>query len=249
MSIYVTGDTHGDYDIKSIEEWEQRVKPGPQDYLAICGDWGAIWINEYGFIDTSFITYWEKKPYNILVVDGNHDNHNALAALEPCLWGGDVAGHIAHNIVHLQRGGYYEVNGITLWVFGGAESIDKQWRTEGLSYWKEEMATPEQMERGWNALKAHDSKVDYILTHDCPWQLYAALYGKLGGAKGWNYHNQFLGDVAEAASFKKWYFGHHHIDMDLGQQYVALYNKVLELGESHLSYYCKTASDSPTILY
>lgn len=233
MAIYVTGDTHGDYDIKSIEEWEQRVKPRPQDYLIICGDWGAIWADCNGNVDDSFVSYWEGKPYGVLVVDGNHDNHRALAALEPCLWGGDVVGHIAHNILHLQRGGYYEVNGTTLWTFGGAESIDKMYRTEGISWWKGEMATPAQMERGWASLKAHNFQVDYILTHDCPWQLYAALYGKMGGAKGWNYHNQFLGDVAEAAHWRKWYFGHHHLDWNFGPQYVALYNEILELGQDH----------------
>ena len=232
MSIYVTGDTHGALDIKSVEKWEQNVNPGPQDYLAICGDWGAIWADADGDVDDSFVSYWAQKPYKVLVVDGNHDNHAALAALEPCLWGGDVVGHIAHNIVYLQRGGYYEVDGVTLWTFGGAASIDKMYRTEGVSWWKEELATSAQMERGWNALKEHNFAVDYILTHDCPQQLYSALYGKLGGAKGWNYHNSFLFDVADATTFKTWYFGHHHIDMNFGPHYVALYNEVLKLGET-----------------
>ena len=51
---------------------------------------------------------------------------------------------------------------------GGARSIDKPFRTEFLSWWKEEEPSGQEYDEGIVNLEKVDFNVDYILTHDAP---------------------------------------------------------------------------------
>lgn len=80
MSIYITGDTHGDIgrfsDICSENDLREH------DKLLICGDFGFIWYNSRDHTgktaDNSQLDELSKKPYEILFIDGNHENINEL---------------------------------------------------------------------------------------------------------------------------------------------------------------------------
>lgn len=229
MAVYITGDTHGDYDIAKIDLWEDKVGPTAADTLIICGDWGAIWGRYDGGVDNSMVEYWAKKPYTVAFCDGNHENHEALEALPTRSWCGGEVGDVAPNIVHLRRGQVYTLENSTYWVMGGGESIDKAYRTMGVSWWPREMPTYTECKKAWEALKAQNFEVDYIVSHDCPYSLYEEMYGEWG-EKTKNSLNAFLDEVAECAKFKRWYFGHHHRDFDANLHYTALYQMVVPIG-------------------
>ena len=52
-------------------------------------------------------------------------------------------GYISEHIRHLKRGRCYNIQGKNILTIGGADSVDKFRRTEGLSWWKEEAITDE----------------------------------------------------------------------------------------------------------
>ncbi|MBP3836167.1 MAG: hypothetical protein J6E31_03645, partial [Pyramidobacter sp.] len=66
---------------------------------------------------------------------------------------------------HLRRGQVYEIEGKSFFCMGGAMSIDKEWHTEGESWWPGENITTDDMRRGVEALEKRGNKVDYVLTH------------------------------------------------------------------------------------
>lgn len=79
--IYITGDTHGD------GEWLRRfdgisLKSG--DMIIILGDFGFIWdgsLEENKYLD-ELEFYLEEKQVMLLFLDGNHENHAILNAME-----------------------------------------------------------------------------------------------------------------------------------------------------------------------
>nr|WP_290461262.1 hypothetical protein [Acutalibacter muris] len=66
---------------------------------------------------------------------------------------------------------------------------------------------------------------DYVLTHCAPRSIQTMI-------ASW-YENDsltsFLERVRIDLQFKRWYFGHYHIDKQLNEQFVALYNKVVPM--------------------
>jgi hypothetical protein len=94
-------------------------------------------------------------------VDGNHDDHKALAA-RPVR--ADGRRRVSDHIWHLPRGHRWTWEG-TVWVAaGGAVSVDQKWRTEGVSWFPEEALTDGDV----NAIVA-GGKAQVLISHDAPW--------------------------------------------------------------------------------
>ena len=51
---------------------------------------------------------------------------------------------------------------------GGANSYDKEHRTEGENWWKEEMPSDEEYEKAENNLEKNSFQFDYVITHSAP---------------------------------------------------------------------------------
>ena len=75
------------------------------------------------------------------------------------------------------RGQVFEIEGKTIFTFGGATSIDRDFRREGRSWWAQELPTYEELDVGIATLKRYGNKVDYIITHSCGQR--ALMYPKL----------------------------------------------------------------------
>ena len=75
---------------------------------------------------------------------GNHENFRLLNALEE---DENHMGYISEHIKHLKRGRCYNIQGKNILALGGADSVDKFRRTEGLNWWKEETITDEDVSR------------------------------------------------------------------------------------------------------
>ena len=81
MSVYFTGDTHGDISRFSYKKFPESRDFTSEDVMIICGDAGYVW--EYpDFKDAKRDKYALKwlstKPYTFLCVCGNHENFNVI---------------------------------------------------------------------------------------------------------------------------------------------------------------------------
>ena len=74
--IFVTGDTHGNFQRFGSKYFPEQKEMSRSDYVIICGDFGGVWS------DTPNERYWldwlEDKPFTTLFVDGNHENFSLL---------------------------------------------------------------------------------------------------------------------------------------------------------------------------
>ena len=185
--IYVTGDTHGEFNRFK----NKFFSANENDTVIICGDFGGLW--DGGKTES----YWRKwlceKPYKILFCDGNHENYDMLKKYPvEDLFGGKVR-KITDNIYHLMRGEMFEIEGKKIFVMGGARSHDisdgildpsdsdfnikekmlirrgkDMYRVRGISWWEEEMPCEEEFAHALETLGKYNYECDYIITQDCP---------------------------------------------------------------------------------
>lgn len=229
MAVYLVGDTHGLTDINKVTEYfdvdsltEDCSKE--KDYLIILGDCGALL--DGGENDKEVQHILNSLPVTVLFVDGNHENFDLLNEYPECEWHGGKVHMISDSIYHLMRGQVFEIDGNTFFTFGGGNSVDKAWRTPGISWWVEEMPSYYEYEEGFRNLEKVNWKVDYIITHTCPREIIYLLvnYYKDGEEE----LQQYLQRVADKVEFEGWYFGHFHIDEDM-DKFHCLWDEIVML--------------------
>ena len=76
MSIYITGDTHGEFQRFTTRNFSQLKGMNRDDYIIITGDFGGVWAGEQ--VDRHDLDLLEDKPFTTLFVDGNHENFDLL---------------------------------------------------------------------------------------------------------------------------------------------------------------------------
>ena len=163
------------------------------------------------------------------LVNVNHENFDLIDASPVKIWGGGKAHRIRPDIIHLMRGQVYEIEGKTVFTFGGATSIDRAGRMEGVDWWRQEAPTYEQLDEGLANLRRYGNCVDYVITHSCGERAYAYLAAhRLIGSKGMYPENHLLSNFEDRVAFRHWYFGHYHVDARLGDRYTALLNEIVE---------------------
>ena len=222
--LYVTGDTHGSLDYNKLHT--MREKFTGEDLLLIAGDFGAVWHKNTLEKD---LQIYRRLKCKVLFADGNHENFDLLESLPQEEFCGGKVHRAAENVYHLMRGQVFTLQGRTVFVMGGAESTDKVRRREGQSWWKQESVTWADVDEGLKNLAAHANAVDYVLTHTMPSSLLMRppFYRKVGVAP--NTSEYLLNIFAEQVRFTHWYFGHWHMDAELGEKYTTLYQKVIPL--------------------
>lgn len=226
--IYVTGDTHGDIDFLKLHIFaENHSELTRDDYVIIAGDFGGIW-SEFTMDRT--LTPYEKLPFTVLFVDGNHENFDIINSLPIEEWKGGKIHRIRPNIIHLMRGQVFTLEGKTIFTFGGATSIDKFMRRENISWWAAELPTGKEVEEGISNLEKYDNQVDYIITHSCDERAlyYPPLKDPYQSMKIFP-ENRILSIFADTVKFKHWYFGHFHMDAQLNEEKTVLYQHIVEL--------------------
>jgi predicted phosphodiesterase len=229
MAVFLTGDTHNDFSRLSFKKWKLSKTLTKKDLLIVPGDFGLIFNNTITK-DEKYHTAWlNNRPYSIAFVDGNHENHPRLNALpEKEMFGGTV-GVIADTIYHFKRGEVYTIEDKKFFTFGGASSIDKNLRIPWVSWWKEEIASPAEMDHGLQKLEEHQYAVDYILAHTAPEDVAQALIKNL---KSYFVDNdptrKYLEHVCSCTTFKEFYCGHWHVQWVTGK-YNFLYENIIQI--------------------
>ncbi len=227
--IFITGDTHCDYDWHKLNttNFPEQKNLTKDDYVIITGDFGGVWGQDK--TDKYIIKTYEKRNFTTLFVDGNHENHDALDGFPVEEWHGGKIHRISNTVIHLMRGQVYEIGRKTFFTMGGAQSTDKIYRKEGISWWARELPSDEEYSEAISNLEKHDFKVNFIVTHCAP-EDYAYYYTDLDISRKINKMTTFLsGLITEYdISFDGWYFGHYHEDIDF-DNFHCLYQRVVEI--------------------
>ena len=234
--IHITGDTHGNRDWGKIFMASKNKQIKSNDYLIICGDFGAIWHGNGS--DDILLNRYAKLPFTVLFIDGNHENFDRLYEYPIEEWNGGKVHRIRDNVLHLMRGQVFTIEGKTFFTMGGGTSIDKEWRLqyerENSTYrkpckiwWEQELPTLSEFGIGNVNLLKCGEKVDYIVTHTVGNEF---MKNTLDFVKEDSALNEFLDAVMNAVEYKQWYCGHFHVDRTYKDQKVTmLYEKIISL--------------------
>lgn len=142
--IYILGDLHGQYEILL-----KICRLMPEKSLIVqVGDWGlGFSVGQYQIaILKECKNILHKKQSNVYVIRGNHDNPSMFPQIQ-------------ENIHFLKDYAYKTINNQT-WLFvGGATSIDRDMRTQGISWWPNEIVeyAPEKINQKCDVLILHSS--------------------------------------------------------------------------------------------
>jgi hypothetical protein len=224
--IYITGDIHGSMDIDKLtaDAFPEQKQMSKEDFMIICGDFGLVW--ESADDEKYWLGWLDDKNFTTLFVDGNHENHHMLNDYPVSELCGGKVHKISESVYHLMRGEVYTICGKKIFAMGGAASHDKEWRTEGVSWWPEEMPSEKEYENAINNLAASDWQVDYIVSHCCS----DSVQSKISDYYERNELTKFFEEVVKSrCAFEKWFFGHYHIDGNIDEKYFCMFNKVKKL--------------------
>lgn len=233
--IFITGDTHGSYDMTKLSRrhFQEGKTLTKNDYVVICGDFGCVWGGELEKSDKWWQNWLDDQPWTTLWIDGNHENHDLLQTYPIEQWHGGRIHKINNSIYHLMRGEVFTINDKTIFTFGGGYSTDRAYRKEGVSWWKGELPTHEEVNYALQSLEKYNNHVDIILTHDAPRDIkeYLGFYNlcdmSVYGEEYEDIHST-LYFFKKNIVFQDWYLGHYHIDKDIGNMHI-LYNEIIEI--------------------
>lgn len=253
MSIYITGDTHGDFARFLDPRFASSTDADKRDYMIVTGDFGGVF---YGTQEEEALLDFleDYLPFTLLFVDGNHENFDLLKHYSVETWHQGKVQFIRPHIIHLMRGNYYTIENRTFFVMGGARSVDitdgileledpkrlekmakleaegKHWyRTKGLDWFEEELPSDDELQAGLEVLKSHENRVDYILTHAAPTM--AAQYFSAGRFDK-DKLTEYFEKIRKQVKFRTWYCGHYHMDEEFileGKAYQILYHGIKKI--------------------
>lgn len=239
--VYLTGDIHGRIDIGKLMagRWSEGQSLTRDDLLIILGDFGLLWADPPDERDEEWLDWLEAQPWTTLWLDGNHENHDLIDRLPRDVWHGGRVHRLPGrpHIIHLMRGEVFDIEGESVFVMGGAESMDQSCRTPGVSWWPREMASDEECARAEANLEKRCWRIDYVLSHTCPASVVPSVLD-------WDYERwgemridpleeflQGVDDRLDPARLKRWYFGHFHKDQIARDMlHVCLYEQIVPLG-------------------
>ena len=222
--VYITGDTHGDL---SFFKSPLLKKLTEDDTLIICGDFGFLW--DGGEKEKKALEVLKKKKYTVCFVDGAHENFDMLNSYPPYRFKGGNAQKICSNVYHLMRGEIYTFERKTYFVMGGGESEDADMRTEGKTWWKEEMPSAKELLRGAKNLEEAEYKVDYVLTYEAP--AIAKDFIRLHTNREMHLTslNTYLQELMKGVEYNHWFFGSLHMDLNISKKMTAVFNEIIKI--------------------
>ena len=227
--IEIIGDTHADIN-KLLSALQGLCE---NDYLIVAGDFGFVFRNDKK--EELVLDALEKMKVNILFVDGNHENFDALNTYPIVIWNGGKTHEIRNNIHHLMRGQIFSIDGKRVFTFGGAFSEDINQRIKGRTWWPEELPSESEYEEAQTNLKNNGMKVDIVITHQLPGRLQKEAGQHKDYSETMREENkllQFFDWLLDGVEYKKWLCGHLHIDKTLSRSVQVLYMGKCLIGSS-----------------
>jgi len=221
--IYITGDLHGYWDkretfIRGLSE---------NDILIVLGDFGWNWTPD------NLRLY--KVRCTTLFVDGNHENFDVLNNLPTEQMFGGTVGVLKDRVYHLKRGEMYTIKGKKFFCFGGALSIDKDYRIPGKSWWREEQPSREEFNHALATLDNNNWTFDYLITHTGSDEEIKEMFGHKLLIKDYTQGmiSELINNIkSNKGTFATHFFGHmHKFIQKFGDDFdtVCMYEQILAL--------------------
>ena len=226
--IYITGDMHGDESRLYDKQWF-KLKAG--DVLIICGDFGFLWDGNEK--EKQVIKYLGSRKFTVCFLDGTHDNYTLINNCRETIWKGGKVNRIEGNLLHLERGQIFNIDGTKIFTFGGGESDDKDIRMESGNWWKEELPTAAQMTEGATNLDEAGLNVDYIITHEPPSLVKSSMLLRKGKTDRVSIINGQFEEINRSCKFKHWYFGSMHEDRLVTPRHSCVFKNIIKLGDTN----------------
>lgn len=184
MKVCFVGDIHGYY-----EHLAKITKRDGVDKVVQVGDFGIMPTAGYNLpanlhfaVPTHFI-------------EGNHDDIDYIEDV--------YRQNPINNLHYMPRGSTVEWDGLRVGFMGGASSIDKYARTEGVDWFRREVPTLTEIER------FAQSEPDVAVTHEAPAFIIEKYFGYVtSDCVAYDLQNA-LKHIPEFKP-KVWFFGHHH---------------------------------------
>ena len=218
MNIWVTGDTHRDFDrIISFCETNNTTK---NDIIIILGDAG---INYYLFgMDNDLKSELDMLPITLFCIHGNHEErpYNISSYQEKNWHGGTVYIEPEYpGLVFAKDGEIYNFDGRKYIAIGGAYSVDKYIRQlRGWQWFESEQPDEKIRQYVENQLEKNGWKIDGVFSHTVPidYEPTWAFISGLDQSRVDKTTEKWLGEIEKKLDYKHWYAGHYHVDSQEG---------------------------------
>ena len=154
-TIAFAGDWHANtaWAVRAV----RHAKDNGASVIIHTGDFGYDYTTEFALVLEEALA---EAGILLLFVRGNHDDPDFLDNLD----GNDLGFKpVTSHIWYIPQGKSWTWDGVRFLGLGGAHSIDRLFRVEGVSWWARETISTV------DAFKAaHQGEVDVMITHDCP---------------------------------------------------------------------------------
>jgi len=208
--IGVLGDLHGD--LEHLVVVSRAMEARGIRVLLQLGDFGFIWPGtNWGHTLDRIENRLRKAAQVLYFIDGNHEDFTTLNTFPISA---DGLRHVRPSIIHIPRGWRTNLaHGRSFAAMGGANSIDRALREEGVSWWPEESITEADLER------LGTEPVDILVGHDAP-APWPKLDDRLSQSPSWwseenqryaDNGRQMLTRAFTAVQPKLFFGGHFHL--------------------------------------
>ena len=220
--ILVTGDIHGDLE-RFSDKRVKKLRKG--DTLLICGDLGLIW--DGSDKEKRVLKRLGKRKYNILFVEGAHENFDELEKYPTEQWNGGTVRVISGNLRQLVRGNVFTIDGKRVFAFGGGsgeENGGKAPCSEATAA-RYELTSEEELAESDRNLAECGYNIDYVVTYEPPVTM-AEFLGQSVSAT--DAVGVYLDRKRSEITFTQWFFGKHHMNKQIPPKFTALFDNVTE---------------------
>jgi len=200
--ILMVGDIHGDWE--SLNQLIAGTKP---NIIIQVGDFG-YWPHMDGSSTFShYCDIWkqngiENGDCKIFWCDGNHENHDVLDLLVSA-YGKDDPIEVMNNVFYMPRMSTIKINDEVFLFIGGADSIDKQYRIKGISWWEQETIKQKDI------YNLPNIDIVIVISHTCPMVAFEHIK-PFYGEKKTDPSCIALQTVFSESNPNMWFFGHFH---------------------------------------
>lgn len=235
--VFITGDRHGNFDW--LPDWCRENQTTTDDILILLGDHALRFEGANKPREVNRKKLVAAQPITIFALRGNHDrpyykeDGTVWEDIEltecPLLDNRDYGGFLLfedkmwhdktfYNIWYFQDGKEYFIKNKNFFTYGGAYSVDKEWRQlMGWTWYPNEIVSSGEHAA---ALDTIDHRhFNYVLTHTCPtdWQPVDLFMRGLDQSKVNTRMEEYLDDVLRyIGGYDYWFWGHYHQNRDCG---------------------------------
>ena len=159
--MYFLGDVHAESPLM------RDFLNSEEKYCLQLGDFGFIFkYNDWKW--NRFLNHFEKNYPNkmIFTVLGNHENYDSIEKMPVKDMFGARCRKIRSNVYAIERGEILSIEGLNILCIGGADSIDKAWRQDGISWWAQEKISDTDVKK--TVEKGLTCSFDMVCSHAMP---------------------------------------------------------------------------------